>query len=143
MSNQLYQDPTDKMSPGQNQDLANARTSPIGTVDDATATLAQLETAHGRIIARMRGANRTNTDTTSLPESVSEVAARVVHETAEQAITEVETASRRDLAGLPTTDRRCRSVRLPDGDAVAPWAVPISPHAAGDSTNVARRTQRR
>ncbi len=143
MSNQLYQDPTTHLSPGQHQDLKNARTSPIGTAKDAATTLAGLEIAHSRIVAAMRGANRRYTDTTSLPESVSEDAARVVHETAEQAITEVESASRRDLAGLPTTDRRCRSVRLPDGDAVAPWAVPMSPHAAGDSTNVARRTQRR
>ena len=138
-----HQDPTSSMSPGQHQDLHNARTGAIGSADDTRASLMLLETAHGRFIARMRGANRTNTDTTSLPESVSEVAARVVHETAEQAITKVETASRRDLAGLPTTDRRCRSIRLPDGDAGAPWAVPISPQAAGDSTNVARRTQRR
>lgn len=99
MSSQLS-NPTTSMTPGQHQALANARTSPIGSASDAAATLADLDTAHGRIIGAMRSANRRYNETTSLPEMIGQEVRTQVEREAEAQITQVETASRVDLAVL-------------------------------------------
>ncbi len=51
MPSQLLADPATHLTPAQRQDLANARSNPIGSAKDAASSLTLLDTAHGHLLA--------------------------------------------------------------------------------------------